>query len=135
MIKSVRFLVVLSVMSINGFLLSMQPDESFLSFILNKDLHITSYTANNMDYAIPPTNFLEKNILDTVPLRTDDRNALQNAFKMLSLEKPVATVPYELIHNITKDKVRFLANIICLTNNGKDISNFFVKVAEIKTLL
>jgi len=122
-----NFLVVLVVTGATGSLMSMEQknnDPSRLNFVLSQRGYIKKYSAENMEYAVQPSEFVNKKITKVIPLSEHDRKAVEKALEDAVQKQTTITVPYTL------ENKQFFATItplICIKKNEKR-NSFFVKV-------
>lgn len=92
-----------------------------LLFVLNRDRQIVEYGSRNMEFLVPPKEFLGKVITDVVPLNEFDKKAMINGFRSARKHnEEQRRVPYTL------QDVQFVAAI----RYQKDKGTFSVKVRE-----
>ncbi len=79
-------------------LMSMQQsDEAHLVFVITcNNFRIVSCLANNMKFDRRPEDLLGKKILHVIPLKKNDKYAINNAFTQAFTENKVVKVPYDL---------------------------------------
>ena len=95
-----------------------------LTFYVSPKRRIKAYNATNgMEYYEKPSKFKGKDILDAVPLETQDRKALKKAFKHAAKENEASCAKYTL------EQKKFIASIWPMLTNKKKTS-FIVKVHE-----
>ena len=127
-------LAALAVAGATGSLMSMEQknnNASRLNFYLGQKGHIRKYSAENMEYAVQPSDFLGKKITEAVKLNDDDRKAVEKALVDSAAQQKTVRVPYTL------DNQQFLATItplICMKKN-KQRNNYFVKVTPDKNVI
>lgn len=112
-----------------GSLMSMDQNEfspSRLNFYLGHNWRIRSYSAENMDFGMPPSEFVGKKITETIPLSEHDKNAVTRGVEKATQEQKTVTVPY------TFDNTKYFATITPLIKMKRDQqrNSFFVKITD-----
>lgn len=102
--------------------LKTKSSDSRLSFLVDAGRQIIAYSNQNMDFFEEPSKFMNKDIVEAVPLSKEDRLALLFGFAKAATEKIKVKVPYTL-----KDQ-KFVAKITPLIKGQSH--NFFVNVKE-----
>ncbi|HEX4069466.1 MAG TPA: hypothetical protein VHX42_05200 [Candidatus Babeliales bacterium] len=126
--------VSLFVVCATGSVMSMEQknsNASRLNFYLGQKGHIRKYSAENMEYAVQPSDFVGKKITEAVKLNDDDCKAVEKALIDSVATQKTVKVPYTL------DNKKFLATITPLTciKNNKPRNNYFVKVTPDKNVI
>lgn len=93
-----------------------------LNFGLDNDQCIKSYSNQNMDFAVEPSEFLEKYIFDVIPLQPADRGAIICGFCTAIEKQKTVKVPY------TFEQKGFVATITALKKKQPAKYNYFVKI-------
>ena len=112
--------------------IAMTPQKSKkrLNFIVNNDKQIMAYSKENMEFAIEPSEFVGKSIIDVLPLSKEDREAVAQGFCATVEKNEAVKVPYLL--EVLAEQKNFVAKIVALQYTEKDENMFFVKVQEAK---
>ena len=112
--------------------IAMTPQKSKkrLNFIVNNDKQIMAYSKENMEFAIEPSEFVGKSIIDVLPLSKEDRESVAQGFCTAVEKNEVVKVPYLL--DMLAEQKNFIAKIVALQYIEKDENMFFVKVQEAK---
>ena len=125
-----KVLAILAVAGATGSLMSMDQknefSESRLNFYLGHNWRIRSYSAQNMEFGMPPSEFVGKKITETIPLSEHDKNAVTRGVEKATEQQITVTVPY------TFDKKEYFATITPLIKMKKDKqrNSFFVKITD-----
>jgi hypothetical protein len=96
-----------------------------LNFLVNNKKCITGYSRQNMEFALKPSEFMGKNIIDLLHLDEKDHNAVVLGFSNAVEKEETVKVPYVL------DAMDFVAKITALKMRDAEY-NYFVKVQEVK---
>ena len=94
-----------------------------LNFLLDNALHITGYSQQDMEFAVQPSDFLGKVIVDAVSLSVDDRDAILFAINSAATTQESIKVHYAI------GDMHFRAKITALKMGSAEY-NYFVKVTE-----
>ena len=118
-------LVVLIIAGATGSLMSMQKDEKRLNFLLGHNWRIKQYSAQNMEYAVPPSEFVGKKITEAVPLSENDRNVLKAALVDAAEKQITVTTSYSLENKQFSSEI---TPLIKMNKKNEQRNHFFVKV-------
>jgi len=96
--------------------------ESYLMFEVGKTLRIREYGSRNMEFLVPPRDFVGKKITEAVPLSVAHKQAFELAFEKTRKENVRAKVRYAVADAQFSAAIRYLA----------DKQRYSVKVTEVK---
>lgn len=124
-------LAVLVVAGVTGSLMSMEQknkDTQRLNFLLGHNWRIKQYSAQNMEYAVPPSEFVGKKLTDAVSLSEHDRNVLKAVLVDAAEKQITVKTSYTLENKQFSSKITPL-----IKKNKKDEQRnyFFVKVTPV----
>jgi hypothetical protein len=109
-----------------GYNLFVNHSKRCLNFLVNNEKCITGFSRQNMEFAIKPSEFVGKNIIDILPLDEKDHNAVALGFCRAVEKEETVKVPYEL------NDMNFIAKITALKTAEENVRNYFVKIQEAK---
>src|SRR5258708_33500856 len=119
-----KFLCILTVICAVGSLSAMDYNHNAcLSFLLNKDYSVKGVHAQDLNYRVP-SEFLGKNIFDTINFNEDGEKALTMGFLKAVKQNRTVSIAYP-----GPDNHQGLATITPIMKKTKN--NFFVKIEEL----
>ena len=102
---------------------ALRKRESYLLFEVGKTLRIREYGSRNMEFLVPPREFVGKKITEAVPLSVAHKQAFELAFEKTRKENVRAKVPYAVADERFVAAIRYLA----------DRQRYSVKVTKAKS--
>ena len=122
-----KFLLLASIaICSTGHLISMEQQTESLNFLVDQYYTIEGCLASNMEFAIPESEFMGKNLVNVIELQGDGNNDVQEAFEMAYDERQSQTVQY-VFQN--KGYVAEITPLFDSTQEEERVS-YFVKVTQ-----